>query len=161
MLRVDTNDGCYGKCKLSDINFNNYYCLVISDYNKSFLSENDIKFIAKSHKLIFIDTKKKIGDWCKDITFIKINHNEFLKAGKLKKNIKDKLIITVGSEGCIHKNVTYSVPKVEIRDTSGAGDSFLAGLVIKYLETKNIDEAIVFANECATRVVQKKGVSVI
>ena len=41
---------------------------------------------------------------------------------------------------------------------TGAGDSFLAGLVVKYLTTKNIEKSIKFANECATQVVQRKGV---
>ena len=39
-----------------------------------------------------------------------------------------------------------------------AGDTFLAGLVVKYVLTKDIDKSIEFANKCATQVVQKKGV---
>jgi len=35
----------------------------------------------------------------------------------------------------------------------------LAALVKKYVETKDIKQSIVFANECATLVVQKRGVS--
>ena len=51
--------------------------------------------------------------------------------------------------------------KVEIKDSSGGGDTFIAGLVFKYLETNDMRQAIVFANECATKVVQKRGVSVV
>ena len=50
---------------------------------------------------------------------------------------------------------------VEIKDVSGAGDTFMAGLAMKYVQTENIDEAIHFANTCAMRVVQKKGVAVL
>ena len=50
---------------------------------------------------------------------------------------------------------------MEIKDTSGAGDTFLAALVCKYLETESIEEAIPFANSCATEAVQKKGVSIV
>ena len=46
---------------------------------------------------------------------------------------------------------------MDVKDTSGAGDTFLSGLVGNYLETYNIIEAIKFANKCATQVVQKKG----
>ena len=46
---------------------------------------------------------------------------------------------------------------VEIKDTSGAGDTFLAGLVYEYLASSDIGKAIEFANKCATQVVQKKG----
>ena len=35
---------------------------------------------------------------------------------------------------------------------------FLAGLVFDYLKTSAIEKSIRFANDCATKVVQKKGV---
>ena len=38
--------------------------------------------------------------------------------------------------------------------------AFVSGLVVKYIQTKNIEESIVFANQCATSVVQKRGVGV-
>jgi sugar/nucleoside kinase (ribokinase family) len=44
-------------------------------------------------------------------------------------------------------------------DVSGAGDTFLAGLVVKYMETKDIKEAIRFANKIAVEVVKKRGVA--
>ena len=34
----------------------------------------------------------------------------------------------------------------------------MAGLVAKYLEIKNIEKSIVFANQCATVAVQKRGI---
>ena len=57
--------------------------------------------------------------------------------------------------------VTYPVPRVEIKDTSGAGDTFVASLVCEYIRSRNIETAICFANKNATKVVQKKGVAVI
>ena len=44
---------------------------------------------------------------------------------------------------------------------SGAGDTFIAGLVVEYLKTKDISKAIEYAQECATVVVQKAGVATI
>ena len=67
----------------------------------------------------------------------------------------------MGSDGCEYMGVNYSVDKVEVKDVSGAGDTFMAGLVIKYFETKNIEESIKFANKCASTVVRHKGVSVL
>ena len=32
--------------------------VIVSDYNKGFLSENDIEYICNSHPLVFLDTKK-------------------------------------------------------------------------------------------------------
>jgi len=51
--------------------------------------------------------------------------------------------------------------KVEVKDTSGAGDSFFAALLVKYIETEDIKSAIKFANECASEVVKRKGVTTI
>jgi len=143
---------------LDSINWEDYNAVVISDYCKGFIDENTIKYISKQHPITFLDTKKQIGSWVKDITFIKINDVEYRYSEKfIDNNYKDSLIITRGSNGAEYKGNTYSVKKVDVKDTSGAGDSFLAGLVGNYLETYNIVEAIKFANKCATQVVQKKG----
>jgi sugar/nucleoside kinase (ribokinase family) len=58
----------------------------------------------------------------------------------------------------VYREKTYPVEKVEIKDTSGAGDTFLAALSIEYCKSNDIDKAIEFANKCATIVVQKQGV---
>ena len=143
---------------LNSINWENYNAVVISDYCKGFIDENTIKHISKQHPITFLDTKKQIGSWVKDITFIKINDVEYRYSEKfIDNNYKDSLIITRGSNGAEYKGNTYPVKKVDVKDTSGAGDSFLAGLVGNYLETYNIVESIKFANKCATQVVQKKG----
>ena len=64
-------------------------------------------------------------------------------------------------DGCKHQNVIYPVPEVQIKDSSGAGDTFISGLVVKYIQTSDISLSIKYANECATSVVQKRGVSTI
>ena len=143
---------------LDNINWENYNAVVISDYCKGFIDEDTIKYISKQHPITFLDTKKQIGSWVEDITFIKINDVEYRYSKKfIDNNYKDSLIITRGSNGAEYKGNTYPVKKVDVKDTSGAGDSFLAGLVGNYLETYNIVKSIKFANKCATQVVQKKG----
>ena len=76
-----------------------------------------------------------------------------------------KLIVTLGERGCMMMKENgfhyYTANKVPVFDLSGAGDSFLAALVAKQLETNNIDEAIKYANEKASEIVQRRGVSVI
>ncbi len=143
---------------LDNINWEDYSAVVISDYCKGFIDENTIKYISKHHPITFLDTKKQIGSWVEDITFIKINDVEYRYSEKfIDNNYKESLIITRGSNGAEYKGNTYPVKKVDVKDTSGAGDTFLSGLVGNYLETYNIVEAIKFANKCATQVVQKKG----
>ena len=159
-LRVDSNDKSYGKINLDNIDFSPYDVVIISDYNKGFLSEEDIKSISLKHNNTFLDTKKVLGPWCCGITYIKINNFEYEKTKhKLDETIRSKLIVTQGSEGALHNNITYPVKKVEIKDVSGAGDTFIAGLATRFTETNNINESINFANGCATMVVQRKGVS--
>jgi len=162
ILRIDENENFYQKGSMEDINFGDYDVVVISDYNKGFLSEEDIDYIATHAKTTFLDTKKILGPWCNKITFIKINDVEYERTKhKLTRAIRNKLIITTGPDGCIYQNETYPVPKVEIKDTSGAGDTFIAALAVEYGATHNISKAIEFANQSATAVVQKKGVSVV
>lgn len=159
-IRVDSNDDNIKRIKnISMIPFTDYGCVVISDYCKGFLTEEDIEFICSKHSNVFIDTKRPLGKYCHKAKYIKINNIEYEKTKPTIDNVlKEKLIITVGKNGCKHKNINYEVDNVEIKDLSGAGDSFLSALVSHFLLNDNIEEAIIFANKCATEVVQKKGV---
>ncbi|MHA2055385.1 MAG: PfkB family carbohydrate kinase, partial [Candidatus Hodarchaeales archaeon] len=74
---------------------------------------------------------------------------------------EEKTIITLGSKGCRLGNKIYPVNKVEIKDLCGAGDTFMAALCVNFLKNKDIDIAIEFANACATKVVQLKGVNTV
>jgi len=146
------------KILVENINWDDYHAVIISDYCKGFIDEDTIKYISEQHPITFLDTKKQIDNYAKNITFIKINDVEYrYSADFLDKEYSDKLIITRGSNGAEYEGKVYPVKKVDVRDTSGAGDTFLAGLVGNYLETYNIVKAIKFANKCATQVVQKKG----
>ncbi len=165
IVRVDTGEQKVDRIKnISDINFEDYSAVIISDYNKGFLLEHDIETIAASHPLVFLDTKKIIDDWAMDVDFIKINEVEYNKTRTFIKDfdwISDKLIVTAGEKGCFYKSLVFPVDKVEIKDLTGAGDSFLSALVYSYLNDKDILRAIKYANDCATKVVQQKGVNTI
>jgi|TARA_R100000995_G_scaffold60103_1_gene30426 bifunctional ADP-heptose synthase (sugar kinase/adenylyltransferase) len=161
VLRVDENDKCRS-INENEIDYIKKYgkrfdAVIISDYCKGFLDEEDICFIADKCNNVFLDTKKEIGDWANDVDFIKINELEYEKNYKGKPN-NDKLIVTLGSKGCRYMGETFSVNEVSVKDVSGAGDTFMAGLVVKYIKTLDIKESIHFAQECTTTVVQKIGV---
>ncbi len=140
-----------------------YDLVAISDYNKGFLTEDDIASITKRHDTVFVDTKKPVGAWLSGAKFIKINNFEYERSkATITPVVEKKTIVTKGELGSIWNGKTYSVPKkVEVKDVSGAGDSFFAALVVRYAETGDIEEAIRFANECASEVVQHKGVTII
>jgi len=133
----------------------NLDCIVISDYDKgSIINKNIIDIINNFNGPIFVDTKKTDLSVFKKC-IIKINEFEFNKS----KNIPNdcELIITLGEKGALYKNDIYPVKKVNVFDVSGAGDSFMAGLVVQYLIKKDLKCAINFANICASDVVKKSG----
>ena len=67
----------------------------------------------------------------------------------------------MGGDGCEYKGKRYPVNKVEVKDVSGAGDSFMAGLVVEYCRTQDIIKSIEFANKRASEVVTHRGVTVL
>ena len=160
-LRWDEGDNQYGRVNLEGINFSLYDAVAISDYNKGFLTKQDITKISNLHNLVFLDTKKPIGPWAENVTYIKINNDELNRAQKITKAIRNKLIVTLGPDGASHQGKIYPVETAEVKDLSGAGDTFLAALCTHYCATKNISDSIAYANECATQVVQRRGVSTI
>jgi len=164
VLRVDENDKCDRVDDTELVQLHLYDAIIISDYCKGFLSESDIEFICSNYRNVFIDTKKMLGNWIVNADFIKINHLEHQKNFETIPNypkLDSKLIITKGREGCIFKGKSFPVKEVPVKDVSGAGDTFLAGLVVEYLKTGDIRKAIKFAQDCTTKVVQKHGVATI
>jgi len=166
IFREDVNDKS-DRIQLHDINFDIYSYIVFSDYNKGFLTEQDIIDIAsnhKSHAIIFIDTKKKLKNIVPFVDFVKINTSEFLYNKEDIDYIKAQtsLIVTSGESGATlyHKSDTtqYPTQKVVLRDVCGAGDTFLAALVFRYCGTQDIGSSIGFANTCAANVVSRFGV---
>lgn len=165
-IRVDSGENGIQRIDpsfLSTAYLNKYRAIIISDYNKGFLVEEDIRFICNNHNLVFIDTKKHIGEYCKNASYIKINEIEYNLSKHILDNgdYDDNLIVTLGDKGCRFKNKIYPVNKVEVKDMSGAGDTFMSALVCSFLKNKDILKSITHANKCASIVVQKKGVVVI
>lgn len=73
----------------------------------------------------------------------------------------ETVIVTLGEKGCmvVEKNRCLHFParKVEIVDTTAAGDSFLAALVIAICEDKTLEEAVEFAQLVSSIVVTRQG----
>lgn len=159
-FRVDSKSNV-DPVKLHEINLNSEL-IVISDYNKGFLDESDIEWICENHPNVFLDTKKILGNWASKAKYIKINDYEYNNSkDKISGALSAKIIHTVGQFGCNYQGENFPVTKHEIRDTSGAGDSFMAALVVEYLKTRDILASIKSANIAASQVVQHRGVGVI
>jgi bifunctional ADP-heptose synthase (sugar kinase/adenylyltransferase) len=135
--------------------------VIVSDYNKGFLTEEVLIQIGKLSKLSIIDTKKTISkDLIDSFTFIKLNEHEYQRNKHISDKNKDKFIITLGMNGAKHNDIIFPSPSPkQTIDVSGAGDTFTAFFSLKYFETKNITESITFANQMASIVVSKRGVA--
>lgn len=159
-FRVDSTQKIE-RSDISKLDFD-YDAIVISDYNKGFLTTEDISYICENHPNVFIDTKKTLGDWVNKAKFIKINDVEYKNSKPyLTKELSDKIIHTMGGLGCEYQGKRYPTKKVEVKDLSGAGDTFISAFVVKFLETDDVGESIKYANQCASKVVSQRGVSVI
>lgn len=161
-LRLDEND-LVERIDLNHLpNLENYDAVIISDYCKGFLEEEDIMFISKKHPLVILDTKKKLGDWCEHMKFIKLNRTEYNnnKSNIEKYNLNSKIIATMDKDGAMYEGKMFPATTKDVIDICGAGDTFVAGFSKEYLQTKNIEKAIQFANEAAGFVVLNKGVSI-
>jgi len=165
LLRVDDNDNVSNINIETLPNLETFDLVVFADYNKGFLKKKDIHLISSKCKCpTFLDTKKKLGTWCEHISYIKINYQEYLRSKtqiQKYKWLKNKTIVTRGPNGCDFNEKNYPTKEVGVKDVAGAGDSFLAGLIFKYIHTYDIDQSIEFANRCSTQVVQRRGVSII
>ena len=162
-MRLDEND-ISDRMDISQLtNVGDYDAILISDYNKGFITEEDIEHIPKLHPLVILDTKKKLGDWCKNIKFIKINRSEYKRNESIIKKkdwLFEKMIITLDGDGSVYKGESVPTTKVESADISGAGDTYIAGFTVKYIETNDVLESMKWANYCAGEVVKQKGVSI-
>ncbi len=73
----------------------------------------------------------------------------------------NKLIVTRGFMGAVYHNYRefkiLNAIKVNPIDTTGAGDTFVAAFASKYIENKDIDAAIQYANVCAGLSITKVG----
>ena len=153
ILRVDDE----GLCDPIDYELpeDEYDALVISDYDKGFLTEKKIQELVDWFDgPVFIDSKKtKLP---KKDCYLKINEIE----SKLLKGYKN-LIVTKGAGGADYNKVNYPGEKTKIVDVVGAGDTFLSALVYFYLLYGTIEKAIPYANKAAAIAVQNFGTYVL
>lgn len=154
LLRVDEKINTETYEDAVGLLYSDYDAIVISDYNKGFLSYENIEEIIESfHGPIFIDTKKT--DLVRfESAIVKINELEHEKAT----SFCSSLIVTRGGKNVTYGKDSYSPPKVDVHDVCGAGDTFLAALAFEYLRKNDMERAIHFAMAAASITVQKIGV---
>ena len=156
LIRVDDDAEICPWSKKLPFPIHNYDAIVISDYDKGFLTYDLIRYIVEmSTGPVFIDTKKKdlafFGE--SDRVYIKINDLE----SRLATSRPTNLIVTNGGDGASYNGKIFPTKQVEVTDVCGCGDTFLAALSAQFLFTKDIEKAILFANVAAGITVQHRG----
>lgn len=155
IVRVD-DDVLTAECDTSSLCFDGIDCVVISDYDKGFVTDLTIQYVIDNFSgPIFIDTKKKnMGQFSKENVYFKINEKEWAECESSASNT----IVTLGKAGALFKDRLYKAPTVDTFDVTGAGDTFLSALTWAYLTYATIDKAIAMANRAAAISVQHRGV---
>lgn len=165
ILRVDNEEKV--KPLLLPISTDNFDAVVVSDYNKGYVTESKLFELAKSSNCPVFIHSKKTSLPNKENCFVIINEDEYEKLN-LNYHINN-LILIKGLEGCIYKNTMYPSEKVNVYDRTGVDDIFLSSLVHGYLKHNNIDKALMLANKAyaissqqiGTYVLTEKDVSLI
>ena len=162
-LRLDDGESNISKVELIDERveeLSNFNIVIVSDYDKGFMTNDDLLTIGKNSKMSILDSKRKLSkEIVSSFTFVKLNEKESLQNSDLLecKNI----LVTLGSKGTKFNDEVYPSPNPqETIDVSGAGDTFTSAFILKYLETGDIKTSIIYANEMASIVVSKRGVAV-
>ena len=142
---------------MSQDKINEFDAIVISDYNKGAVDYDLVEHLIKTvNPPIFIDTKKPnlaFFNGC----YVKINALERSQARTLP--YSEWLITTHGEKGAMYNGESFFPENAgDVVDVCGAGDTFLAALAYKFVETKDIRQAIKFANKAAAITVQHIGV---
>ena len=131
--------------------------VVISDYDKGYLTEDDLWIVCNNiNRPVFVDTKKR-RLFQKDNVYWKINKKEY--DDLIQEDIPDlrNLIVTLGSDGATWNNTIFKPEPVKVFDVCGAGDTFLAALVYKFLLTNDMRSSIMYANKAAAITVTHPG----
>lgn len=158
-LRLDEGETNISKLELKSNLLSEYNIVIVSDYYKGFISDEDLIKIGKNSKISILDSKRKLTkEIVSSFTFVKLNEKESLQNSELLEC--NNILITLGSRGTKFNNELYPSPNPqETIDVSGAGDTFTSAFILKYIETGDIKSSIIWANEMASIVVSKRGVA--
>ena len=151
----DYDEGVFADFKLTpnDIDYiSNHDCMVTGIWSRC---ESYLKDI---HIPIAFDFADKVNHplWQKVLPHISFAFysNDHLDDEALKLEMKSKytanlkvLVCTRGKKGSLAydgvKFYQHGIEKCEVVDTMGAGDSYIAGFIVDYLENKNIKKAMI------------------
>ena len=129
----------------------------ITDYDKGYISDENLWLLCNNiNRPVFVDTKKR-RLFQKDNVYWKINKKEYDDLVQDHLPNDSHLIVTLGSAGASWNGLIFKPEPVKVFDVCGAGDTFMASLVYKFLKTKDMGASIEFANKAAAISVTHPG----
>ncbi len=107
----------------------------------------------------------------KRVKYVSLNEDELreiTKTSDIRKGLEklhnqgcENIFLKLGEKGSIYYNgkdlIKKPAYKVKVIDTTGAGDSFSAGLIYSLLNNYTIEKALDFATRCSALTVSRKG----
>ena len=142
--------------ELESIQLSQYQVIVVSDYNKGYVSQELLSYLDQLDITVFVDTKKTNLGLYRNLIF-KLNEKERNQL----QSCPDNLVVTLGARGAEYCEKIYPTDSVKVNDVCGAGDMFLSALAVKYHQTRSIIDGIKYANRAAGIAVQHTGVYVL
>lgn len=143
------------------IRLSDFAAIGISDYGKGFVTKELINEISQNAQT-FLDTKHILDkSWSKHVFCVKINNKEYETNQAANSDFScQNLIVTRGGDGTTVNGVLYESYRVEVRDTSGAGDSFFATIIGCYLNGIDFSESVPLANQVCSLLATRQGVNI-
>ena len=186
LLRVDFED--YKKLEdnrikeiIKKVNKIHPDVIVLSDYNKGFITKNLVEELKRLNIKIICDVKPQSKEVLRNVFLIKPNLKEAQEISGLKgtkdfevekigkKLVEDfntNVLITRSENGMSLFEKTgkiYHIPtkSLEVYDVTGAGDTVIATLALAIASNATLEDAAVISNYAASIVVKKVGTAVV
>lgn len=129
-----------------------YDGIVLSDYNKGFVSEDVLLFFGRETH-VFLDSKKPDVTLYAGLAYLKVNESEY---AALIDKPRDA-IVTLGHRGSRTEDYYSPAVDIDVVDVCGAGDTFLAAFAWQMVQHGDKQMSLDFANAAAAVTCQHRG----
>ena len=156
---------------------NNFDMIIVSDYNKGMITQRLMKELKNNQMKVVVDPTPAHTNWFKKVFVVTPNLKEAKEmcgadnikqiGKKLLRKLNSNVIVTRGPEGLsifdkhTKKHTHIPTKAKKVYDVSGAGDTFVAGLVLALVSGLSLEESAILANHAAGIVVGKLGTATV
>jgi sugar/nucleoside kinase (ribokinase family) len=142
--------------------------LELAKQNRATISINlATPHLAREKKETYLDLIKNYANivFCNEAEALAISGlNDPLEACKWLADCCDIAVVTQGGKGgVLHSRggtIFFQAKKVEVKDTTGAGDLFSSGFIHAYLQGRSLEQCLIAGRDVAAQVVSVYGVDI-